>query len=139
MLALAYINEEDCEGHIPEALMTPLIIVSKAIAISGRLLAVLASGEKGIIPEVDSCQVQNLLQLKDLKYARPPVNILISAEVMSREKRQLVTNCKAWFVGPDRFVPAAQFKNLTYNLAPKQVILRALRSPLAQREICAGK
>ncbi|KKS37884.1 MAG: hypothetical protein A3G49_02095 [Candidatus Sungbacteria bacterium RIFCSPLOWO2_12_FULL_41_11] len=131
IVSLSEITREDCAGHIPEELMTPLILFSKALALTGRFLAAFLNGGNNVVAEViKTGPVESLLGFSDLRYTRPPVNALSYAEVISVKGRRVIKatmNTQTWIVAGDHFVPAGKISGLEYAIIPKQLLLAALR------------
>jgi len=139
IITTADISCSDCEGHIPEERMTPLILFSKAIALTGRCIAALLNGGSAVVAEVvKTGPVESLLTFSDLHHATPPLTALSYAEVVSIERRRVtkvLVHSQSWIVSEDRFVPAGKISGLEYAVIPKELFLAALRRKRGQRRV----
>lgn len=131
VLSLAKITREDCEGHIPEERMAPLILFSKAIALTGRLIASFKNGGNSIVAEViKTGEVRSLLSFSDLRHSRPPLEVACWAEIVSTQSERIIrvtTNTQSWIVGKNKFISAGKISQLEYAIIPKHLLLAALR------------
>lgn len=147
-LTVSEISEKECAGHLERKLMAPLIMFSRALALSGRLLSACISDRGKSIPEVlETGKVKSLIpSLSDMKYTVPPVKVLsfvrvhkpvrlgflsfFSPRLRKKLKRLIVLDSQCWIVASDKLVPAGSIKRLRYYLVPTKLLYSALDGSL---------
>jgi len=150
-VTLSEISEKECDGHLKLKLMAPLIMFSRALALTGRLLCASISDRGKSIPEVlETGKVKSLIpSLLDMKYTVPPVKVLSFARVKrqiwlellglfskrlrKKLKRLIVLDSQCWIVADNKFIPAGSIKRLKYYLIPAKLLYAALEGPLSKK------
>lgn len=150
-LTVSEISEKECAGHLERKLMAPLIMFSRALALSGRLLSACISDREKSIPEVLATgKVKSLIpSLPDMKYTIPPVKVLsfvrvhkpawlgflsiFSPSLKKKMKKLIVIDSQCWIVSEGKLIPAGSIKKLEYYLIRTEVLYAALSGALAKK------
>lgn len=127
VLSLSSVTVAECEGHLPEQPMIPMISLAKIMALTARFLCALHTGRNTVVCEVEEGRSKSLFSLKTLRYAVPPADVIAYARILQKDKRRILTESRTWIAATGAFVPAAELTDFLYSVIPKRIFLAALR------------